>query len=577
MKKDPKVVIIGLDAATWTLIRPWMAEGGMPNLAKLMKEGVCGTLRSILPPITPPAWTSFMTGKNPGKHGVFHFIETAPESYAMNYANGGSRRSPTVWKILNAAGFSVGTMNIPFTYPPEALDGFQISGLDTPSATSQFVYPASLKRELVDHLGRISHDLRFLGNMSTDHRRGQVLAEMERIDQQWAAVALYLLEHHPQDVMMFVFMSIDTVQHYFWQYMDRSHFLYDPKAEPRFGNAVRQVYERLDVMTGRIIEKLPKDTTVFVVSDHGGGPVVDRTVFLNRYLHHLGLLHYRKDENGAGDGRSGLRKIKLKVLQGAYSFLRSSLSSRQKSILAETFPALRKRAELAYTSFVDIDWSRTKAFCSEVLASPPNIWINLKGIKPHGIVEREDYSELTDFITTKLLELKDPRTSKPIIARVYRREELFQGPFSDEAADLILDWWSEDSLFSTEPSLAKDRDKPAVIIQEHRPSEDSVWGGTHRRDGILVASGPALKKAAEIEGAQLIDFAPTLLHLFSLPVPEDMDGRVLADAFRPEFLTAHPVKAGAASGISESVSSSGYTDEESAKVEERLQALGYLE
>src|SRR5947209_1449638 len=339
MKKDPKVAIIGLDAATWTLIRPWMAEGSMPNLAKLMKEGVSGTLRSILPPITPPAWTSFMTGKNPGKHGVFHFIETAADSYAMNYANGGSRRSPTVWRILNAAGFSVGTMNIPFSYPPEPLDGFQISGLDTPSANSQFVHPASLKSELVEHLGKINHDLRFLGNMSTDHRRGQVLAEMERIDQQWAAVALYLLEHHPQDVMMFVFMSIDTVQHYFWQYMDRSHFLYDPKAEPRFGNAVRQVYERLDSVTGRIIEKLPNDTTVFVVSDHGGGPVVDRTVFLNRYLCQLGLLNYRNNGSRGRDGRFGLRKIKLKILQGAYSFLRSSLSSRQKSLLAETFPA----------------------------------------------------------------------------------------------------------------------------------------------------------------------------------------------------------------------------------------------
>jgi predicted AlkP superfamily phosphohydrolase/phosphomutase len=577
MKKDPKVIIIGLDAATWTLIRPWMAEGGMPNLAKLMKEGVSGAFRSILPPITPPAWTSFMTGKNPGKHGVFHFIETAADSYAMNYANGGSRRSPTVWKILNAAGLSVGTMNIPFTYPPEALDGFQISGLDTPSANSQFVYPASLKRELVDHVGKINHDLRFLGNMSTDHRRAQVLAEMEKIDQQWAAVALYLLENHPQDVMMFVFMSIDTVQHYFWQYMDRSHFLYDPKAEPRFGNAVRQVYERLDAVTGRIIEKLPKDTTVFVVSDHGGGPVVDRTLFLNRYLHHLGLLHYRKGESGGRRGQFGLRKIKLKILQGAYSFLRSSLSSRQKSRLAEILPSLRKRAELAYTSFVDIDWYRTKAFCSEVLASPPNIWINLKGIKPQGIVKPAEYNALTDFIIEKLRELKDPRTGKSIIARVYRRDELFNGPFSNEAADLIVDWWSEDSLFSTAPSLAKDRQMPAVIISEHRPSKDSVWGGTHRRDGILVASGPALKRATEIENAQLIDFAPTLLHLFGLAVPEDMDGRVLADAFRPEFLAAHPVKAGAASGISESDRSSGYTDEESAKVEERLQALGYLD
>src|SRR5215475_14990270 len=328
MKKDPKVVIIGLDAATWTLIRPWMAEGGMPNLAKLMKEGVSGPLQSILPPITPPAWTSFMTGKNPGKHGVFHFIETAPESYAMNYANGGSRRSPTVWKILNAAGFSVGTMNIPFTYPPEALDGFQISGLDTPSATSQFVYPASLKRELVNHLGKISHDLRFLGNMSTDHRRAQVLAEMERIDQQWAAVALYLLERHPQDVMMFVFMSIDTVQHYFWQYMDRNHFIHDPKLAPKFGDAVRKVYERLDAATGEIIERLSDETGVFVVSDHGGGPVVERTIYLNRYLAQLGLLHYRKKAT------SSLHRSIKKLMRFAFSLLRSTLSSQQKSRLA---------------------------------------------------------------------------------------------------------------------------------------------------------------------------------------------------------------------------------------------------
>src|ERR1051325_7593885 len=191
MKKVPKVVVIGLDAATWTLIRPWMAEGSMPNLARLMKGGVSGTLESILPPITPPAWTSFMTGKNPGKHGIFHFVETEHGGYAMNYANATSRRSPTVWKLLNDAGYSVGTMNIPFTYPPEPLDGFQISGLDTPSANSEFVYPASLKRELIDRLCNINHDLRFLGNMSTDHRRDQVLAEMEKIDQQWAAVAFY--------------------------------------------------------------------------------------------------------------------------------------------------------------------------------------------------------------------------------------------------------------------------------------------------------------------------------------------------------------------------------------------------
>ena len=571
MKKVPKVVVIGLDAATWTVIRPCMAEGKMPNLAKLMKAGVSGTLESILPPITPPAWTSFMTGKNPGKHGIFHFVETEYGGYAMKYANATSRRSPTVWKLLNNAGYSVGTMNIPFTYPPEPLNGFQISGMDTPSETSPFIHPPELREELVKHLGGIQLDLRFLGAMSTDERRNQVLAEMEQMDNQWTKAALYLLENHPQDVMMFVFMSIDTVQHYFWQHMDKGHFLHDLKLAPKFGDAVRKVYERLDAAAGQIIDRLPPETTLFVVSDHGGGPVVDRTIFLNRYLAQLGLLHY--DEKTT----SGIRSLGKKLLRVSFSMLRSTLSSRQKSWLARLFPKIRQKSEMAYSSFTSIDWSRTKAYCSEVLASPPCIWINLKGVKPQGIVDPGAYDALVTFIIEKLAELKDPRTDKPVINRVYRRNEIFYGPFAHEGADLVLDWWSEDSLFSSQPSFPEDTGKPALIIREHRPSEKSEWGGTHRLNGILIARGSGFRSGAEIANARLIDIAPTLLHLLGVPVPEDMDGKVLASAFQPDFLLARPIRSGAASGTSATDRPSGYTDEEAAKVEERLQALGYLE
>src|SRR5450432_184024 len=548
-----------------------MAEGSMPNLAKLMKAGVSGTLESVLPPITPPALTSFMTGKNPGKHGIFHFVETEHGGYAMNYANATSRRSPTVWKLLNNAGYSVGTMNIPFTYPPEPLNGFQISGMDTPSENSPFVHPPSLREELTKHLDAIQLDLRFLGAMSTDERRNQVLAEMEQLDKQWTKAALYLLENHPQDVMMFVFMSIDTVQHYFWQYMDKDHFLHDPKLAPKFGRAIRQVYERLDAAAGQIIDRLPPETTVFVVSDHGGGPVVDRTIFLNRYLAQLGLLHYREKAT------AGIRSLGKKVLRFGFSMVRSTLSSRQKSRLALLFPKLLQKTEMAYSAFTSIDWSRTKAYCSEVLASPPSIWINLKGVKPQGIVEPAKYDALVNLIIAKLAELKDPRTGRPVINRVYRRAEIFHGPFADEGADLVLDWWSENSLFSTQPSFPEDTDKPALIIREHKPSETSEWGGTHRLNGILVARAPAFKNGAEIETPHLIDIAPTILHLLGVPVPEDMDGSVLVEAFRPEFLAERPVTAGVASGTSGDDRPSGYTDEESAKVEERLQALGYLE
>lgn len=572
VEKRPKAVVIGLDAATWTVIRPWIAQGAMPNLAKLITGGVSGTLESVLPPITPPAWTSFMTGKNPGKHGIFNFVQSKHHSaYAMRYVNGGTRRSPTIFQLLNNAGFSAGTMNIPFTFPPEPLNGFQISGLDTPSDTSRFVHPPELQDELVKRFGRISHDLRFLGYMSTDERRAKVLGEMKKLDEQWTMAALYLLEKHPQDLMMFVFMSIDTVQHYFWQYMDPDHFLHDAKADARFRNAVRDVYERLDAATGRIIEKLPADTTIFVVSDHGGGPVADRIVYLNRYLAQLGLLHY------APKATSPVYSFVAKCVRGGFSLLRSSLSSRQKIVLAKIFPKLRKQAELSYTSFDTIDWSRTKAYCSEVLAAPPSIRINLKGVKREGIVEAGDYETLLEFITKKLEELKDPRTGKPVIGRVYRREQIYHGPFADEGADLTLDWWSEDSLFSTEPSFPDEAEKPPLVICERRISNKSEWGGTHRLNGILVARGPDLRNGIEIQNARLIDLAPTLLHLFGVSVPEDMDGKVLAEIFRPEFLTTHPVRTGAASGNSWQDPDSGYTAEETSKVEERLQALGYLE
>jgi predicted AlkP superfamily phosphohydrolase/phosphomutase len=212
-----------------------------------------------------------------------------------------------------------------------------------------------------------------------------------------------------------------------------------------------------------------------------------------------------------------------------------------------------------------------------VLASPPSIWINLKGVKPQGTVEPADYEDLVNFIIAKLAALKDPRDGKPVINRVYRRDEIFHGPFAHEGADLVLDWWSENSLFSTQPSFPEDTAKPALIIREHKPSEISEWGGTHRLYGILVARAPALQEGVEIQNPHLIDLAPTILHLLGVSVPEDMDGKVLVNAFRPESLAMHPVQSGAASGTWGGDRPSGYTDEESAKVEERLQALGYLE
>jgi predicted AlkP superfamily phosphohydrolase/phosphomutase len=569
--QKPKVVIIGLDSATWDLIGPWSAKGLLPNLKKLTDSGASGEMQSAIPPLTPPAWTSFMTGKNPGKHGIFYFLEPQPGTYAMRYANASSRRSRTFFGMLSDAGMSVGSVNIPFTYPPEPLNGFQISGMDTPSEKSPFVYPPQLRDELEKAIGKISFDITHLGFMSTDERRDQVLAEMERIDQQWIKTGLYLLEKHPADLMMFTFMSIDTVQHHFWQYMDPDHFMYDPARADRFGDAVLRVYQRLDAAVGEFLARLPEETSVFVVSDHGGGPVSDRVLYLNRLLAQIGLLKYREPDE------SFLAQLKRGVIRKVYRVLYSTLGPAQKKFLGGLLPGMRERFEGAYTSFANIDWSATKAYCSEMLASPPSIWINRKGEKPAGIVGQEDYESVLKTISDRLAELKDPRTGEPIVPRVYRRDEIFHGKFSNEAPDLILDWWSGKS-FSIKPSFPEEGDRPPLEIRPRGPVKEPEWGGTHRLQGMLIMKGKAFRPGFRINGAGLMDMAPTLLYLMGQKIPSDVDGRVLTDAFDPGFLQANPPQyENPSEQAAPEQENAAYSNDEAALVEARLKALGYID
>jgi predicted AlkP superfamily phosphohydrolase/phosphomutase len=555
---DPRIFIIGLDAATWDLLKPWTEAGELLNLAGLIRKSANGDLQSSIPPLTPPAWTSFMTGCNPGKHGIYNFMERREGGYGMRYSNAGSRK----------ARHSTGVVNVPFTYPPEALEGFQVSGMDTPSAQSAFVHPPELREELEREVGRLGLEIRYLGAMSTDERRDAVLEGMRKLDEQWTRVALHTLEKHPCEVMMVTFMSIDTVQHYFWHYMEAGHFLHDPKGAARYGEAIKDVYRRLDASVGRILERLPEDCTVLVVSDHGGGPVADRVVYLNRYLAELGLLAYK---DGAGGG------LEQRVTRRIYEAVRGALGSDQKKWLAHQFPVLRERMENAATSFANIDWKRTKAYCSEVLAYPPSVFLNMKGLCPEGTVEEGEREELIELLIGKLGELKDPRDGSAMIPRVYRREEVFHGEWAGQGPDLVLDWWSG-AGFSASPSLVEEMGEPVVRIRERAPMKEPEWSGTHRLHGILIGSGPAIQAGAKIEGARLMDLMPTILYLMDVKIPGGLDGRVLTEMVKPEYLREHPVKTeqGVSKGI-EGSQSTPYSAEEAAEVEERLKALGYVD
>jgi len=400
-----KVFVIGLDGATLDLIRPWGAEGKLPHLAKIMKKGAFGELRSTIHPLTAPAWTSFMTGKNPGKHGIFDFISIAPNSYDVRYNNARSCRAPSLWKILSQTGKKVISINVPFTYPPEQVNGILVSGLDTPSTRGVFTYPPSLGEELKKHLGDYI--------IMAQYRQGRAgyLEEMFRMIEKRLATVEYVLGKHPWDFFMVVFSATDIVQHTFWKYMDPDHPQYVRQEAAEFGDAIFRVYERMDSVIGELLTNLDEDTTLMIMSDHGAG-ALKKAVFLNKWLEEEGLLQPVQSssiiQSGGSFWKSLLGILKRRMPRGV------------KETAFRLFPELKEKFN-SYLVASHIDWAQTKAFSFGVHGS---IFINLAGRQPAGTVASgREYEVLRDEIIAKLSLLADPDTGELVIRRVHRREE----------------------------------------------------------------------------------------------------------------------------------------------------------
>lgn len=564
-----KLLIVGLDGGTWTVIEPLIKAGRLPHMARIVHDGCRGDLASTVPPVTPPAWTSFMTGMNPGKHGLYNFVEPEPGRYRMRYTNARSRKARTLWSLLSEAGRTVGVINVPMTYPPEPVNGFMISGMDTPGEASEFIYPPRIAQELRRVIGPVKLDLRYLGFMNTDARRQSVLDELREVDEQRLRMVLHLLDHEPVEILMVVYGSPDTCQHYFWHYMDPAHARFDPRGSALFGGAIAGVYERLDRHLGVLVERLAQDGVVMLVSDHGFGPVPARTVYLNRYLAQLGVLHYRRPPRGA--------RLLARLARAGDALLRGTLTSDRKRWLARLFPSIRGKWESSLTGFDAIDWARTRAYCSEILAFPADVWVNLRGRQPAGIVERgPEYEDLVAFLRERLLDLRDPVTGVPVIGRVHRKEEVYEGPYLDRAPDLLLGWWEGDG-FAARASLPEHTGSPVVVESRAGAPGRSEWTGNHREDGLLAVCGGGIRQHPGLPRSRIVDLAPTILYLMGAPVPEGMDGRVLTELLDEWRLAREPVRRGQASEAPRTEGDGTYSADEAELIEKRLRDLGYVE
>jgi predicted AlkP superfamily phosphohydrolase/phosphomutase len=555
------VLVVGLDGATFQLLRPWLESGDLPCLSRLYREGVAGPLESVVPALSPEAWSTFMTGTHPGRHGIMNFLSFKPGGYELRFNNGGLLRRKTLWRLLSDAGKTVGVIGVPMTYPPEPVNGYLVTGLETPGVSSNFTYPRELREELNRVLG--GYDIH--GDM-VDHTDPQGYLDhiAAAVDDQ-AKAASYLLERYPADLTMVVIGATDRAQHCFWKYVDPAHPYYDPKAPAALRQSLYRVYQHVDAAVEAMIGRLPDPKSVLIMSDHGFGPC-HKAVHLERWLEQQGYL-----------ARSPRRGLRTALLRKAWAQTSRRAPRWLKDWLKSRLPGVRGQlASVLITS--SIDWTQTRLFAISTQES--YLYLNRSDRFPSGRVSPGAEAEaLCAEVSAKLADLKDPDTGEAVVERICRTRDLYPGPALADLPDLIVLWRGGYSALTKAADDPDARRRGADTREIVSPLGTDIrdWTGSHRRDGVLIAHGPDFTSAPTIEGARLIDLAPTILHLLGQPVPEDMSGRVLTKLFRPEFLQARPVAYGPPEDPPDPTpEGAAMSVEDEQAIADRLRDLGYM-
>ncbi len=558
-----RVLILGLDGVPWSLLDPWLAEGRLPHLARLIANGVRGNLRSTIPYVTAPAWTSCVTGVNPGKHGVFDFAVRSGQGYGIDVVNSTSLRARPVWALLGDAGRRVGMVNVPVTYPPQPVNGVMVTCMLTPSLKSRFTYPDALREDLLQTVPGYAIEP-MTPSSDLERTKAELAHNLRPTVDARAQATRWLMERLGDwDFFMTVFTEPDRLMTYAWDDFDPHHPRHSTASAHLYGDMFVRHYEHLDAVVGRFVEEWQDRATIIIVSDHGFAGV-HKFFYPNVWLQQEGYLALNESARPSALARAKAVARRLGVAHQA------------KKLARRFFPDWGFTTGSRSADFVAaVDWPRTRVYWG----ADDGLTVNLKGRQPQGSVEPMDYEELRDELIRRWSDLREPETGERVVERVYRREEIYHGPYVEQSPDLRVVW-------KEYPQQRK------IYAAAGELWADGCWGfsgqtGDHAPNGILMATGRNVARGVVVDGAQITDIAPTVLYALGQPVPADMDGRVLADLFSDEFRTAHPVADRAAAGADESpvqpssanvpAAALPYSAHEQEEIEDRLKALGYLD
>ena len=560
---DRRLLVIGLDGGTFDVFRPLLQQGRMPNLSTLLQRGCWGELDSTIPPFTASAWSTFITGQNPGRHGVLSFQIRDRYNYdtvGTGFVNA-ERFDLTLWQILSDAGKQLSVVNVPMTYPPQAVNGHMITGMLTPSTEADFVYPPRLKSRLgQDYI----IDVEFIRDGSSFRLRN-FPSELEMLNaiRKMTAVRMRTLmrlwrDESPWDFAMVVFTGTDRLFHFFWPYVEAAvgnvnAVTKKQELDPVVMDGVCSYLAELDEAIGQLVQAAGPEATILLMSDHGFGPAQQWRVYLNVWLEQLGMLTRRSAQ--------GMLDLEyLRVWVGRRPWLKALLRRLIPQQVQDSATDIAQASSVAI-----IDWEKTQAFLVPIYFQVCGIEINQKGLFRKGIVEPgEAYERLRDRIIKEARSIRNPNTGSPVVQRACRREELYTGRYVETFPDVIL---ILDPNHLGAPSMAG-----RMLIESH---PHPMRSGEHRQNGMFAVAGPDIEQHGELKHLRLLDVPPTILHEMGVAIPDSFDGCVMTALHSQAYLDAHPIQYQSVSAIPQR-SAQNLSANEQALLEERLRGLGYL-
>jgi len=515
-----RVLIIGIDSGSWEVLGPYIEKGCMANLERLRDGGTWGILQSTQPPLTPPAWVTIMTGLNPGRHQVAAFEEYDFATNSLRFTNSQSIAVETMWGYLSRLGYKVASLNMPWTYPPLAVNGVLVSGYGCPGMQFDYTYPAELKEKIEKEIPDYDMAQRWQkGNLEEDALSELNLERSKRILEHSVELAQLVDRDMGWQVMAVEIQQLDTLLHRLWKYVIPSGWERWPKRSAK----VSEFFAKLDTVLGNLTKLASKENDlILMVSDHGHG-AIQAKVKPNTLLAEWGYLH-------------------------------------KPTLVSRMFRRLRHIVEK-----FGLDWSRTKA-AAIFVGQNTFIFLNVKGRQPGGIVEPgKEYDNLIAELKQRFLEVQDPGTGDKVFADALTPEELYGTEDIDHqrTGDLIL--------------IGADGYHPIRSLRkggfiEH--AEDYHLGGCHRPEGMYLISGAGVKGGFELH-ADIADIAATVYAALAVAPPYELDGEILTQAFKEPLAKPKPQATAAKAPVK--IEPKNLSVQEEELVSKRLADLGYLE